>query len=130
LAPTSSELKTLMKNMISFNTLSPILKKIILPITGGSSVEPTNKRQKKEAHQRVHHVGVQGPYIESRWSHIPITFSQEYLHLKDDPHNDAMVISSAIKDFLVHNVLVDTNSATYIIFAKVFGQMQVLEDKL
>jgi hypothetical protein len=119
-----------MKNMISFNTLSPILKKIILPITGGSSVEPTNKRQKKEAHQRVHHVGVQGPYIESRWSHIPITFSQEYLHLKDDPHNDAMVISSAIKDFLVHNVLVDTNSATYIIFAKVFGQMQVLEDKL
>jgi hypothetical protein len=25
----------------------------------------------------VQHVGVQGPFIKSKWSHIPITFSQE-----------------------------------------------------
>jgi hypothetical protein len=42
------------------------------------------------------------------WSHIPITFSQEDLQLKDYPHNDAMVISCVIKGFLVHNVLVST----------------------
>jgi hypothetical protein len=73
---------------------------------------------------------VQGPFIKSRWSHIPITFSQEDLQLKDFPHNDAMVISCVIKGFLVHNVLVDTGSAADIIFAKAFRQMQEPEDKI
>jgi hypothetical protein len=40
-----------------------------------------------------------------------------------------MVISCVIKGFLVHNVLVDTGSATNIIFAKAFRQMQEPEDK-
>jgi hypothetical protein len=65
---------------------------------------------------------VQGPFIKSRWSHIPVTFSQEDLQLKDYPHNDAMVISCVIKGFLVNNVLVDTGSAADIIFAKAFRQ--------
>jgi hypothetical protein len=51
----------------------------MLPIIGGSSFEPANKKQKKEAQRRVQHVGVQGPYIKSKWSHVPITFSQEDL---------------------------------------------------
>jgi hypothetical protein len=66
----------------------------------------------------------------SKWSHITITFSQEELQLKDYPHNDVMVISSVIKGFLVHNVLVDTGSAADIIFAKAFRQMQEPEDKI
>jgi hypothetical protein len=41
-----------------------------------------------------------------------------------------MVISCLIKGFLVHNVLVDTGSATDIIFAKAFRQMQEPEDKI
>jgi hypothetical protein len=73
---------------------------------------------------------VQGPFIKSKWSHIPITFSQEVLQLKDYPYNDAMVISCVIKGFLVHNVLVDTGSAADIIFAKAFRQMQEPEDKI
>jgi hypothetical protein len=73
---------------------------------------------------------VQGPFIKSKWSHIPITFSQEDLQLKDYPHNDAMIISCVIKGFLVHNVLVDIGSAADIIFAKAFRQMQELEDKI
>jgi hypothetical protein len=104
--------------------------KLVLPITGGSYSEPANKKQKKEAQRRVQHVGVQGPFIKSKWSHIPITFSQEDIQLKDYPHNDAMVISCVIKGFLVHNILVDTGSATDIIFAKAFRQMQELEDKI
>ena len=72
----------------------------------------------------------EGSFIKSRWSHIPITFSQEDLQLKDYPHNDAMVISCVIKGFLVHNVLVDTGSAADIIFAKAFRQMQEREDKI
>jgi hypothetical protein len=104
--------------------------KLVLPITGGSSSEPANKKRKKEAHRRVQHVGVQEPFIKSKWSHIPITFSKEDLQLKDYPHNDAIVISCVIKGFLVHNVLVDTGSAIDIIFAKAFKQMQELDDKI
>ena len=40
---------------------------------------------------------MQGPFIKTKWSHIPITFFQEDLQLKDYPHNDAMVISYAVK---------------------------------
>jgi hypothetical protein len=109
--------------------VSPSATKLVLPITGGSSSEPGNKKQKKEAQRRVQHVGVQGPFIKSKWSHIPITFSQD-LQLKDYPHNDAMVISCVIKGFLVHNVLVDTGSATDIIFTNVFRQMQEQDDKI
>jgi hypothetical protein len=31
--------------------------KLVLPITGGSCLEPANKKQKKEAQRRVQHVG-------------------------------------------------------------------------
>jgi hypothetical protein len=110
--------------------VAPSTTKLVLLITGSSSSELANKKQKKEAQRRVQHVGVQGPFIMSKWSHIPITFSQEDLQLKDYPHNDAMVISCVIKGFLVHNVLVDTGSAADIIFAKAFRQMQEPEDKI
>jgi hypothetical protein len=118
--------------MASYNNqaAAPSVMKLVLPITCGSSSELANKKQKKEAQRRVQHVGVQGPFIRSKWSHIPITFSQEDLQLKDYPHNDAMVISGVIKGFLVHNVLVDTGSAVDIIFAKAFRQMQEPEDKI
>jgi hypothetical protein len=104
----------------SHQAMSPSETKLMLPITSGSSFKPANKKQNKEAQRRVQHVGVQRPYIKSKWSHAPITFSQEDLQLKDYPHNDAMIISCVIKGFLVHNVLVDTGSATDIIFAKSF----------
>jgi hypothetical protein len=104
--------------------------KLVLPITDSSSSEPANKKQKKEAQRRVQHVGVQGPFIKSKWSHIPISYSQEELQLKDYPHNDAMVISCVIKGFLVHNVLVDTGSAADIIFAKAFRKMREQDDKI
>jgi hypothetical protein len=132
LAPTSGELTSTVELMASFNNqvVAPSAMKLVLPTMGGSSSEPANKKQKKEAQRRVQHVGVQGPFIRSKWSHIPITFSQEDLQLKDYPHNDAMVISCVIKGFLVHNVLIDTCSAADIIFAKAFKQMQEPEDKI
>jgi hypothetical protein len=132
LAPTSVELTSIVLMMASHNNqaVAPSSTKLVLPIIGGSSSELANKKQKKEAQRRVQHVGVEGPFIKSKWSHIPITFSQEDLQLKDYPHNDAMVISCVIKGFLVYNVLVDTGSAADIIFAKAFRQMQEPEDKI
>lgn len=41
-----------------------------------------------------------------------------------------MVIFCVIKGFIVHNVLVDIDNATNIIFAKAFRQMEELEDRL
>jgi hypothetical protein len=55
--------------------VAPSATKLVLPITDGSSSKPANKRKKKEAQRRVQHVGGQGPFIKSKWSHIPITFS-------------------------------------------------------
>jgi hypothetical protein len=110
--------------------VAPSTTKMVLPITCGSSSELANKKQKKEAQRRVQHVGVQGPFIKFKWSHVPISFSQEDLQLKDYPHNDAMVISCVIKGFLVHNVLVDTGSAANIIFAKAFRKIQEQDDKI
>jgi hypothetical protein len=74
----------------SHQAVPPSMTKLVLPIPGGSSYEPANKKLKKEAQRRVQHVGVQGPYIKSKWSHVLITFSQEDLQLKDYPHNDAV----------------------------------------
>jgi hypothetical protein len=130
--PTSGELTSTVATMASHNNqvIAPSATKMVLPITCGSSSEPANKKQKKEAQRRVHHVGVQGPFIKSKWSHIPITFFQEDLQLKDYPHNDAMVISYVIKGFVVHNVIVDTGSVADIIFAKAFRQMQESKDKI
>jgi hypothetical protein len=132
LASTSSELTSIVVTMASHNNqaVAPSTTKLVLPIIGGSSFEPANKKQKKKTQRRVQNVRVQGPFIKSKWSHIPITFSQEDLQVKDYTHNDAMVISCVIKGFLVHNVLVDTSSAADIIFAKVFRQMQEPEDKI
>jgi hypothetical protein len=106
----------------SHQAVSPSATKLVLPITSGSSFEPANKKQKKEPQRRVQYIGVRGPYIKSKWSHVPITFSQEDLQLKDYPHNDA--------GFLVHNVLVDTGSAADIICEKAFRQMQEQDDMI
>jgi hypothetical protein len=66
LAPTSSEFTSTVELMASFNNqvVAPSATKLVFPITGGSSLEPANKKQKKEAQRRVH-VGVQGPFVRS-----------------------------------------------------------------
>jgi hypothetical protein len=38
--------------------VAPSAMKMVLPITGGSSSEPANRKQKEEAQRRVQHVGV------------------------------------------------------------------------
>jgi hypothetical protein len=70
LAPTSGELTSTFELMASFNNqvVAPSATKLVLPITGGSSSEPANKKQKKEAQRRVQYVGVQRPFIKSKWS--------------------------------------------------------------
>jgi hypothetical protein len=51
LAPTFGELTSTVELMASFNNQAkaPLVTKLVLPIMGGSSSEPANKKQKKEA---------------------------------------------------------------------------------
>jgi hypothetical protein len=51
LAPTSSELTSTVVTMALHNNqaVAPLATKLVLPITGGSSSEPANKKQNKEA---------------------------------------------------------------------------------
>lgn len=97
--------------------------KHIFPIMEGSGFKLINKIQKK-GFQKGQHLFVQGPYIKSKLSHTPITFTQDNLLLRDYPHNDTLVISCNIKGFIVQNVLVDNISAVDIIFSKAIKQMQ------
>jgi hypothetical protein len=44
---------------------------------------------------------MEGPYKKTRWSHLPITFSEEVIQLKDYPHIDAMAIEANIDGWTV-----------------------------
>ena len=79
MAPTSGELTSTFELMASFNNhvKAPSATKLVLPITGGLSLEPANKKQKKEAQRSVQHVGVQGPFIKSKWSLLGVCFVAE-----------------------------------------------------
>ena len=68
--------------------------------------------------------------MKTAWSHFPITFTQHDYKIRDFPHNDAMVINCGIGGFVVHNVLVDNGSATYIITAKTHTLMGFEEKEL
>lgn len=95
-------------------------------------VKLRSKQQETEERSSEKSVASWGPrtYIRSKWSYVPITFFQEDLQLENYPHNHAMVLSYVIKGFVVHNVLVDTDSALDIILAKSFWQMQELENRM
>jgi hypothetical protein len=63
LAPTFGDLTTTtsyatMKSMEIHQVSSPKLEKLALPITWGSSFEPNDEKQRKEAQRRVQHVGL------------------------------------------------------------------------
>jgi hypothetical protein len=108
--------------MASFNNqaVAPSVTKLVLSITSGSSLEPANKKQKKEAQRRVQHVGGARTLRQIQVVPYPNHLLLGGSSAKDYPHNDAMVISCVIKGFLVHSVLVDIGSAADIIFAKAF----------
>jgi hypothetical protein len=67
---------------------------------------------------------------KTRWSHVPITFSQEDLRGLDYPHNDALVISADVAGLEVRRVLVDGGSSADVLFLDAYVRMGLPSSRL
>jgi hypothetical protein len=69
---------------------------VIHMITGGSISEFDTKRQKKDHYRRVNHVALTGLVVQTKWSHIPLTFDAGDVDLQCAPrrcHGDQLPCS-------------------------------------
>jgi hypothetical protein len=94
-------------------------------ITGGSSVDFDMKQQKRDHYRSINHVAVTGPVVQTKWSHVPLTFDARDVDLRSAPHIDAMVINYSVADWDLHKVLVDNGSQADIIFLHAFDCMGI-----
>jgi hypothetical protein len=94
-------------------------------ITRGSSVDFDTKRQKKDQYRSVNHVALTGLAVQTKWSHVPLTFDARDVDLRSAPHADAMVINCRVAGWDLHKVLVDNGSQTNIIFLHAFDRMGI-----
>jgi hypothetical protein len=68
-------------------------------------------------------VVVESPITQTKWSHIPITFSTNDVNLTSFPHTDAMVVTIHIDQWDVSKILVDNGSQAEILFLSIFEKM-------
>jgi hypothetical protein len=66
---------------------------------------------------------VEGRVERTKWSHIPITFSEVDTKLQGFPHNDALVIKANIASWTLGKLFVDNGSSVDIIFADAYDKM-------
>jgi hypothetical protein len=101
-----------------------------MPISGGSVLEFETKKERKHYFREVRNICVEGRVEKTRWSHIPITFSEEDVRLQGFPHNDALVIEANIASWTLGKLLVDNGSSADIIFTDAFDKMGLNRDLL
>jgi hypothetical protein len=94
-------------------------------ITGGSSADFDTKRQKRDHYRNINHVTVNGPVVQTKWSHVPLTFDARDVDLRSAPHIDAMVINCSMAGWDLHKVLVDNGSQADMIFLHAFDRMGI-----
>jgi hypothetical protein len=64
------------------------------------------KRQKRDHYHSINHVTVTGLVVQTKWSHVPLTFDARDVDLRSAPHIDAMVINCSMAGWDLHKVLV------------------------
>jgi hypothetical protein len=99
-------------------------------ITGGSSVDFDTKRQKRDHYCSINHVAVTGPVVQTKWSHVPLTFDARDIDLRSAPHIDAMVINCSVAGWDLHKVLVNNGSQADIIFLHAFDRLGISHNLL
>jgi hypothetical protein len=95
----------------------------ILTITRGSNTNFDTKRQLRDYYRQVNHVAIEGPITQTKWSHVPITFSSQDVNLASFPHTDAMVVTIHIDRCDVTKILIDNGSQAKILFLIAFEKM-------
>jgi hypothetical protein len=73
-------------------------------------------RQHQDYYREVNHVAIEGPTTQTKWSHIPITFSAHDVNLALFPHTDAMVLTIHIDRCDVSRILIDNGNQAEILF--------------
>jgi ribonuclease HI len=63
--------------------------------------------------------------VQTKWSHVPLTFDARDVDLRSAPHMDAMVINCSVAGWDLHKVLVDNSSQADIIFLHAFDRMGI-----
>jgi hypothetical protein len=94
-------------------------------IIGGSSADFDTKRQKKDHYLSVNHVALTGPVVQTKWSHVPITFDARDVDVRSAPHADDMVINCRVAGWDLHKVLVGNGSQADIILLHAFDRMGI-----
>jgi hypothetical protein len=89
-----------------------------------------NKRQRRDYYHRVNHVAVEGLIVQTKWSHVQITFTEADIKLASYPHTDAMAITLHINKWNVTRVLVDNENQAEILFLSTFEQMGLNKKQL
>jgi hypothetical protein len=75
-------------------------------------------------------VAVEGPIKQTKWSHIPITFTEANIKLISFLHTDVLVITAHIGKWDVTRVLIDNGSQAEILFLSPFDQMSFDRNEL
>jgi hypothetical protein len=94
-------------------------------ITRGSSADFDTKRQKWDHYRSINHVAITGPVVQTKWSHVSLTFDARDVDLRSALHIDAMVINCSVAGWDLHKVLVDNGSQADIIFLHAFDRMGI-----
>jgi hypothetical protein len=66
---------------------------------------------------------VKGPITQTKWSHLPITFSTQDVNLVSFPYTDAMVVTIHIDRWDVTKILIDNGRKAEILFLTTFEKM-------
>jgi hypothetical protein len=64
-------------------------------ITRGSSTDFDTKRQKRDHYHNIKHVAITGPVVQTKWSHVPLTFDARDVDLRSAPPTSTPWLSTA-----------------------------------
>jgi hypothetical protein len=93
-------------------------------------VDFDTKQQKRDHYRSVNHIALTSPVVQTKWSHVPLTFDARDVDLRSAPHADAMVINCSVAGWDLHKVLVDNGSQADIIFLHAFDRMGISHNLL
>jgi hypothetical protein len=103
---------------------------IILTITGGSNTDFDTKQQHQDYNREVNHVAIESPITQTKWSHIPITFSTQDVNLASFPHTNAMVLTVHIDRWDVSRIIIDNGNQVEILFLSTFEKISYNKKQL